>query len=163
MPDLDSQAELALQAAVLDIDRFTAANGWDQPAQLFALVHTKDFVIAEPKLANELAITESDSYICVAQDNFHGGADLDEAIAQISWPDTVQGCAIALERWVYINDNDLDSAAFTPENRRDIRLIVGVLRSGESFGVARIKAEQDLVQATNLVPSLNEALLDTFN
>lgn len=163
MPKLELQAELALQAAVLDIDRFTEPHGWDQPAQLFALVSTKDFIKAEPKLAEELAITERDSYTCVAQDGFHGGADLAEALARISWPDSVQGCAIALERWVYLNDDNLDSAELHEENRRDIRLIVGVLRSGESFGVARIKIEQDLVQATNLVPGLNEALLATFN
>ena len=94
----------ALTAALLDIERFIAQSGWDQPARLFALVATDDLIAAEPTLAAQLQLRGSTdgapegSLTSIEQEDFVIDHDLAETLAQIMWPQTVQGSALALER-----------------------------------------------------------------
>ncbi len=93
-----------LGQAVVEIERHVSESGWDQPAQLFALVRTTELLGAEPRLADELgADAVRQELTPVAQDGLPPGADSDGlagALARIEWPDAVSGCAIAVERVV---------------------------------------------------------------
>ncbi|MCW2777511.1 MAG: uncharacterized protein JWN17_1236, partial [Frankiales bacterium] len=44
----------ALQAVLSEVERHVAEAGWDQPAQLFALVDTEELLRAEPQLATTM-------------------------------------------------------------------------------------------------------------
>ena len=83
-----------------------------------------------------------------------------------------QGCAIALERAFLPPHYEADlpqdpeeAAAFVSRhpNKTDVRVVVGVLRTGERHGLARLVSNpEDLLGAEDLVPGLAEALVDTF-
>lgn len=161
----------ALLAALADIERHVSSAGWDQPARLFALVETQQLVAAEPALAEHLAGALPDSFSAVEQDGFHAGDDLERALARIYWPDTVAGCAIAVERAFLAPEHEAeipndDSAADFVANhadRQDVRVVVGVLRDGTHHGLARIvSAPDDLLGGEDLVPGLAAALLGTL-
>ena len=92
----------ALAAALLEIERHVGHGGWDQPARLFALVPTAELLAAEPSLAEQ--ITNPDdlpegALSSIEQDGFNtSGLDVLDALAGIGWPESVFGCAVALER-----------------------------------------------------------------
>lgn len=167
-----SPALEALQAALVEIERHVAASGWDQPARLFALVRTQALVDSEPSLADQLIVTAPDALSSVEQDDFHAGQDLMETLARIVWPATVDGCALSCERTflpaAFEADvpADTDQAAqFVSEHplRQDIRLVSGVLRTGERFSIARLVSDPaELLGGQDLVPQLSDALVTTF-
>src|SRR5690606_23190238 len=84
----------ALPAAAREIEEFVGNAGWDQPAQVFALVPTSELLAAEPELADQL--DQSAPLTPVAQEALPN-EDLGEALAQIAWPEQVAGCAVAQE------------------------------------------------------------------
>ena len=43
--------DVALRGAVLELEKHAGEQGWDQPAQLFALVLTEELLAAQPELA----------------------------------------------------------------------------------------------------------------
>lgn len=165
----------ALIAALAEIERHVGRSGWDQPARLFALVPTEQLLDAEPSLADQLnrpGGVDSDALSSVEQDGFHPGDDVGEALAQIQWPMTVTGVAVALERLFVpveaestLPDDPLlaaDAVAQHPD-RQDVRVIVGVLRSGDRYGLGRVRTHADeLLAAPDLVPGLADALLRTL-
>ena len=165
--------EQALQAALLDIERHVAHLGWDQPARLFALVSTAELLSAEPALAEQLGgAATADSLTSVEQDEFHAGHDLAGDLERIAWPPGVLGCALAVER-VFVPPaaelqipDDADAAAdFVNHHpdRQDVRVVAGVLRTGETHGFARLKTQPDeLLSGTELVPGLARALARTL-
>ena len=57
----------ALPASAREIEEFVAAAGWDQPAQIFALVPTAELLQREPNLAEEL--DEAAPLTPIAQDS----------------------------------------------------------------------------------------------
>lgn len=161
-----------LIACLMDIERHVSDAGWDQPARLFALVTTATLLEVEPQLAGRIPEASLDALTAVEQDEFHAGDDLFDRLEAIFWPETVEGCAIALERAFlppkFEADLPEDSAAAAefvahhPE-KSDVRVVVGVLRDGTRHGLARVITEPDeLLGAENLVPGLSEALLNTF-
>jgi len=165
----------ALVSALMEIERHVAGVGWDQPARLFALVSTDELVAAEPQLAEHLTgglEPPSEQLSAIEQDGFTGGAELGEALARIAWPPTVTGVALSLERFFLPGaaDDDLipgpaaaEQAGAHPE-REEIRVVVGVLREGDSYGVARIRSHPDeLLSGTDLVPGLTAALARTLD
>ena len=83
--------------AVIEIERHVSSAGWDQPAQLFALVPTEELLAAEPQLAAQLDADDASQPLTpVAQGELPGGMDdehLADALARIEWPDGVSGCA----------------------------------------------------------------------
>lgn len=159
----------ALSQAVVEIEQHVSAAGWDQPAQLFALVPTADLLAAEPGLDIEL----SSELTPVAQEGLPAGADdegLAAALARIEWPAGVTGCAIAVERIVLPTDASAASAASAAEAARDprrheVRMVAGVLRDGERFGAVRLRAHDEdsaVLTGTDLVPTLCDVLALTF-
>lgn len=162
----------ALLAALVEVERHVGRIGWDQPARLFALVRTADLIAAEPHLAEQLQAASADGFSSVEQDEFHGGEDLAETLAGISWPSAVTGCALSLERAFLPADAEADlpedtelAATVVAEHPRrlDLRLVVGVTRDGQRHGVARVRGDEgELLGGADLVPVLAEVLAHTF-
>jgi hypothetical protein len=178
----------ALPEAVREVEDFLAGAGWDQPAQLFALVPTAALLAAEPGLAGSLP--EGDGLTPVAQDPI-GDDDVAAALAEICWPEGVSGCAITQDIVVLppAAEAELDvvvagtgadpEAPAGPEldqvavrfahshpDRRDARLVVGVLRSGGHCCLLRVRGLADqpdeLVEHPDLAPNMVAALLRTL-
>ena len=164
-----------LGQAVVEIERHVSESGWDQPAQLFALVRTTELLEAEPRLAAELGADAVQQELTpVAQDGLPPGADSDGlagALARIEWPEAVSGCAIAVERVVLPSeaepgiDADAIAAAARDPRRHEVRMVAGVLRDGNRFGAVRLRThdkDDAVLTGTDLVPTLCEVLALTL-
>lgn len=161
-----------LIAALADVERHVSSNGWDQPARLFALVSTTDLLAREPQLKDRVPHGADDALSAVEQDGFAGGDDVIERLSTIYWPASVEGVALAMERWLLpsqyeseLPDNDQQAAAFVAahKQRLDVRFVVGVTRDGSQHGLARLKSQpDDLIGAHDLVPGLAAALAATL-
>ncbi|WP_297747175.1 PPA1309 family protein [uncultured Tessaracoccus sp.] len=161
-----------LIAVLLDVERHVSELGWDQPARLFALVSTRELLQMEPQLAGRVPEGVDDGMSAVEQDEFHAGEDLFERLASIYFPDTVEGVALSLERTFLpsafeadVPERDDEAVEFVrnhPEHQ-DVRAVVGVLRDGSRYGLARIKSHpDDLLQGTDVIPNLPDALAQTL-
>jgi hypothetical protein len=161
----------ALATAVLEIERHAARSGWDQPARLFALVETSRLVDREPQLAGTLDDAELTP---VEQDGLAAGRALEDQLATITWPETVDGCAALVERFVLppeveaeLPDEPADAASYIaghPE-RQEVRIVAGALRSGASFCALRLRAHDDdesVIGGEDLVPALLELVRGTL-
>lgn len=166
----------ALVAALLEIERHVAHGGWDQPARLFALVPTAELLAAEPTLAPQLARSDGipeGALSSVEQDGFHTGGELVDDLELIAWPPTVHGCAVAVERLFVpphveadIPDDPDAASSFVSDHpdRRDVRVVVGVTRTGARYGLARVRTNpDDLLAGDDLVPGLSSALSRTLS
>jgi hypothetical protein len=175
----------ALPGVVREVEDFLAGAGWDQPPQLFALVPTAELLAAEPGLAGSLS--EESGLTPVAQDPIDS-PDVAAALEEICWPEGVTGCAFTQDIVVLppAAEAELDSvvgpAADPEENpeldqialrfahnhpdRRDARLVVGVLRSGGYCCLLRLRGEDDqpdqLVEHPDLAPNMVNALMRTL-
>lgn len=143
---------------------------------LFALVRAGDFAAQEPDTAARLGLDTApgDALTPIEQEPLPDGP-LDEALAQIAWPATVAGCAISqeivilppgAEEQVSSTADGATAAADHPE-RREARLVVGVLRDGSRAAVLRLRAapdggESELLTGPDLAPNLAAALAATL-
>jgi hypothetical protein len=170
----------ALSRAVIEIERHVSSGGWDQPAQLFALVPTAELLRAEPQLAAELGADDvSQPLTPVAQGELPDGMDdehLADALARIEWPDGVSGCAVAVERIVLpaaaeaglpdgSADVELARLAGSDPRRHEVRMVAAVLRDGDRFGAVRLRSHDEdtaVLTGIDLVPTLCEVLSLTF-
>ena len=169
----------ALGRAVIEIERHVSSAGWDQPAQLFALVPTAELLAAEPQLAAELGADDaSQPFTPVAQGELPGGDDehLADALARIEWPDGVSGCAVAVERIVLPAsvesgladaeaDAELARLAGSDPRRHEVRMVAAVLRDGDRFGAVRLRTHDEdsaVLTGVDLVPTLCQVLSLTF-
>lgn len=172
----------ALADAVVEIERHVSGSGWDQPVQLFALVPTADLLAAEPGLADQLGVDPASSPLTpVAQGDLPDGMDDDhlaEALAGIEWPESVSGCAVAVERIVLpatveadlpdgaeARDEEIRRMAGSDPRRHEVRMVAGVLRDGGRFGAVRLRNHDEdsaVLTGTELVPTLCEVLALTF-
>jgi hypothetical protein len=170
----------ALSRAVIEIERHVSSGGWDQPAQLFALVPTAELLRAEPQLAAELGAEDASQPLTpVAQGELPEGMDderLADALARIEWPDGVSGCALAVERIVLpaaaeagLPDDGADieiaRLAGSDPRRHEVRMVAAVLRDGDRFGAVRLRTHDEdtaVLTGTDLVPTLCEVLSLTF-
>jgi hypothetical protein len=174
---------IMLEALAAEIEAFVGATGWDGPPTLFALVPTR-ILAADPAAASILSptgepvdpqdIAES-SITPIAQEELPD-LPLDEALAQIGWPDEVIGCALSHEIVMLpptaeddIGDLDVDAAVQAADNhpeRREARLVVAVLRDGRSAGLLRLRGSgdqgEDLLTGSDLAPNLVAALSATL-
>ena len=160
-----------------------AAFGWDQPVRVFALVRTDEALAADPDIAElldaatvEESRTDPELLMVVEQEGLPAAADLEHLLAQLAWPESVHGAAISVERLVLPPAAQDEAEAITDAaerlaflqarpDREDIRMVVGVLRSGESWCVLRSRTHDDdasIYQGEQLVPGLTEALAATF-
>lgn len=161
-----------LLACLMDVERHVSSAGWDQPARLFALVTTSTLLDVEPQLRGRVPETSPDALTAIEQDEFHATDDVVERLSGIFWPDTVEGCAIAMERAFLPPEHEADlpddpilAAEFVAKHpaKSDVRVVVGVLRDGAKHGLARLLSNpDDLLGGEDLVPGLADALLDTF-
>ncbi len=165
-----------LVAGLIDIESYAGRFGWDQPARLFALVDTAEFVEAEPDLAAQFNLSAEavlpGQLTSIEQEDFHDGDDLAEVLSTMMWPASVAGCALVLER-AFVPpsaETDLpddpvaaaDVVAHHPD-KQDLRLVVGVLRTGERHGVARLRTNpEELLGGPELAPVLLDALAHTL-
>jgi hypothetical protein len=169
-----------LPALVREVESHVAAGGWDQPVRLFALVGTAELLAREPQLARLLGRSSAgdgadpSGLTPVEQEELPGYASLDELLAGIAWPDEVRGAALAVERVVLppeaehdLPDDEAAALGVLREHpeRRDVRLVVAVLRDGAQACVVRARghdADEDLVSGPDLVPGLTAALAATL-
>ena len=178
-----ASAAHALARAVTETETHVAAHGWDQPVRVFALVRTAEALEADPDVADlldtatvEEARTNPELLMVVEQEGLPAAADLEHLLAQLSWPQSVHGAAIGVERLVLppAAQEEADAIADAAErltflqahpDREDIRMVVGVLRDGESWCTLRSRTHDDaasVYQGERLVPGLVEALATTF-
>jgi len=179
-PDSDG-ARRALADALLEVEHHVAAAGWDAPVRVFALVRTQAALAAEPSLADQLdpavlaaAAEEPWHLTSVEQEGLPAAPDLETLLAGLSWPQTVDGVALTVERVVLPPEASQDVPAdpdaalawlLAHPQREDVRLAVGVLRGGPEWCVVRTRRhdEDDLVgQGADVVPGLVEALRSTL-
>ena len=167
-----------LEAIAAEIEAFVGQAGWDQQPALFALVPTR-VLAADPAAAAYLDDPSGDipeaAITPVAQEEMPEGP-LDEALAQIGWPAEVIGCALCQEIVMLppsaesdIEDLAIDQAASMAAEhpgRREARLVVAVLRSGEVAGILRLRGTsegpEDLLTGPDLAPNLAAALAETL-
>ncbi|MHB1063854.1 MAG: PPA1309 family protein [Georgenia sp.] len=173
--------ERALRLAVVDIERHVATLGWDTPVLVFALVRTGDALAATPGLADELtpeaidaARADAEHLTSIEQEGLPEAPTLEELLGRLAWPDQVGGAAVAVERMVVPPDaegampTDPEAALeylMNHPDRSDVRMVVGVLRSGESWCALRSRSHDSddaVAGSTDAVPGLVEALQATF-
>ena len=178
-----SSRSRALARAVTETEAHVAAFGWDQPVRVFALVRTNEALAADPDIAElldaatlEESRTDPELLLVVEQEGLPAYAVLELLLAQLAWPESVHGAAISVERLVLPPAAQDEAEAITDAaerlaflqarpDREDIRMVVGVLRSGESWCVLRSRTHDDdasIYQGEQLVPGLTEALAATF-
>jgi hypothetical protein len=160
-----------------EIESHVGRQGWDQPPRLYALAPTDELVAREPNLARELGLDGASpapgSLTPIEQEL--STTSIEDLLATITWPDTVAGCALVVERIVLppaaeeSMPDDPDTAVNWAQNhpgRTDVRIVVGVLRDGQQSSVMRVRGhddESDLIRDPEFSPDLGAALAATFN
>lgn len=165
-----------LSIAALDTERHVAAGGWDQNPRLFALVPTADLVEREPHLRVQLRgadLTEG-ALSAVEQEDLPRTSSLETLLGRLSWPEAVVGVALAVERIVVPPEAERDlpeqpgaatDALASHPQRRDVRLLVAVLRDGQSRCLLRQRAhdrDDQVAMGDDIAPGLVHALKATL-
>jgi hypothetical protein len=170
--DSPQDSAQALADAVREVEAHASRAGWDQPAQLFALVETADLLQREPHLAELLGVEAQDRGLTPVEQETTSES-LEELLASILWPPEVAGCAVVLEALTVPPDAEevptdaeaaAEYAAAHPE-RQEARIVAGALRTGESFCAIRQRAHDDddmVLAGPDLVPALLELLHTTL-
>ncbi|PSL06632.1 hypothetical protein CLV30_10216 [Haloactinopolyspora alba] len=167
----------ALGRAVAEIEQHVRADGWDQPPRLYALAPTGELIEHEPDLAAQLGIDPQadlgDALTPIEQDV--SDRSIDELLPTITWPESVHGCALAVERIVLppgaeesMPDDDAAATQWAQQHpsRSDVRVVVGVLRDGSRAAVLRVRGhdgDDELVHGAELSPELGDALSETLS
>jgi hypothetical protein len=163
-----------LEPTLAEIEAHVAAAGWDRPPALFALVRAEQFLADDPATGERLGLDRlpPEALTPIEQDALPDGP-LDEVLAGIAWPAAVTGCALSQEIVILppsaeegLSDADAAGQAAGHPERREARLVVGVLRDGTSAALLRLRAtdegEDDLLTGPDLAPNLVQALFDTL-
>ena len=164
----------ALVTCALETERHVAAAGWDQPPRLFALVRTHGLLEREPHLRDHVGQLDEDGLTAIEQDGLPETSSLESLLAQLAWPDDVDGVALAVERLVVPPEaernlpEDPDQAAkalAAHPDRKDVRLLVAVLRDGESTCLLRQRdhdTDDKVASGPDIAPGLVQALSATL-
>ena len=164
-----------LVTTALETERHVAAAGWDQPPRLFALVRTAGLLEREPHLRAQLGQgDEEGGFTAIEQEGLPGTSSLESFLARMAWPEEVDGVALAVERLVVPPEAEHD----LPENpdqaaevlaahpgRKDVRLLVAVLRDGESTCLLRQRdhdTDDKVASGPDIAPGLVQALSATL-
>lgn len=180
--DVDASAR-ALARAVVEIEQHVAQAGWDAPVRVFALVRTAAALKADPDLAqllDDAAVAEAQAdpqaLTAVEQEGLPTAANLEDLLDQLAWPESVDGVALSAEQIVLPPQAETEAAAMADARERlayltvhperdEMRLVVGVLRSGQSWCTVRsrrLDIPEAVVTGAALVPGLVEALSATL-
>lgn len=160
-----------IRQATLEVQRHISLSGWDQPPRMFALVSTQQLLKAQPELASQLG--HADSYTAIEQEGLPLHQELEELLTEIEWPESVEGCAVSVERIMLppetiaeLPEDESQLAAIAAEHpdRREVRIVTAVLRDGSTHTTveARDQSNAMLSEGPELVPGLVELLLATF-
>lgn len=165
-----------LAIAALDTERHVAAAGWDQPARLFALVRTADLLEREPHLRAQMGTSDlaEGALTAIEQEGLPVTSSLESLLGRLAWPPEVDGCAFAIERMVVPPeaerelpsraDDAVEQLAAHPD-RKDVRLLVAVLRDGSSICLLRQRehdSDDAVATGKDIAPGLVEALKASF-
>ena len=175
------RTQLCLADAVREIERHVAAAGWDAPVRVFVLVGTARALAASPELADQLsaevmaaAATDEFHLTSIEQEGLPAAGDLEQLLGGITWPPSVDGAAITVERVILppaaqesmpADQDDALAYLMAHPDRQDVRIAVGALRTGESWSAIRTRAHDDadaVAMGPDLVPGLLEALRATL-
>ena len=163
-----------LVTSALETERHVAADGWDQPPRLFALVRTAGLLEREPQLRAQFGQGEEDGFTAIEQEGLPDTSSLESLLTQLAWPADVDGAALAVERLVVPpeaeRDLPLDPAQATEAlavhpDRKDVRLLVAVLRDGESTCLLRQRdhdTDDKVASGPDIAPGLVQALSATL-
>jgi hypothetical protein len=163
-----------LVASALETERHVAAAGWDQPPRLFALVRTAGLLEREPHLRGQVGDGEADGLTAVEQEGLPSSSSLESILAQLAWPEEVDGVALAVERLVVPpeaerdlpeNPDEAAEALAAHPDRKDVRLLVAVLRDGESACLLRQRdhdTDDKVASGPDIAPGLVQALSATL-
>ncbi len=171
-----------LRGAVLELEQHAAAGGWDQPAQLFALVPAGDLVAQDPQMAQLVGLgpeTPPDVLVTVEQGDLPPEVPLEQLLAQIEWPEEVRGAAVVVERLVLppsageVPGDPEEAAAFAQghPDREEVRIVAAARRAdeaspgGSTYCAMRLRSRDEdfaVLEAPDLVPGLLELLLSTL-
>ena len=164
-----------LQAVVGEIELHVDEQGWDQPTRLFALVPTEDLLRSEPTLAQTMGLLAGDpASLTPVEQELSGEGPLDDQLAAMLFGDQVLGVVVAQEVVVLPPSaeaalqevDDLSTVAHDHPGRRDVRMVVGVVRGGERACLLRLRggepSDDERVTGPDLAPNLAGALLATL-
>jgi hypothetical protein len=175
--ELAPAADLALRAAVLELEKHAAADGWDQPARLFALVSTEQLLADEPGLAAMLEVDPqadlAGSLTPVEQEALPLDRSLEDLLAEMMWPDAVHGTAAVVERLVLpptVTDlpedpGEAQRVAESHPEREEVRMVAGATRAGTTWCSLRLRSHDDdfaVIEGPDLVPALLQLLQATL-
>ena len=160
-----------IRQAALEVQRHVSGAGWDQPPRMFALVSTANLLRAQPELASQLG--HADSYTAIEQDGLPVYQQLEEMLPSVEWPDSVEGCAVAIERIMLppeavaalpADESKLADIAASHPDRREVRIVSAVLRDGSTHTTVQARSEENgpISEGPDLVPGLVDLLLATF-
>lgn len=165
-----------LSITALDTERHVARSGWDQNPRLFALVPTRDLLEREPHLREGLSDSDlaPGALTAVEQEDLPPTANLESMLGRLSWPDTVVGVALALERIVVPPEAERDlpqdpdeavEALSKHPKRQDVRLVVAVHRDGQARCLLRQRSndhDHQVAAGEDIAPGLVHALRATL-
>ncbi|QOR48711.1 hypothetical protein INS90_02860 [Trueperella pecoris] len=167
----------SLEKSTLEIERHVATGGWDAPMRLFALALAKNALAQHPELASELpadvqaeAITDETTLFSIEQEGLPQVDTIEDLVSRIVWPEEVDGAALSVERIILPPGAEValpedpveaEKVLATHPDRQDVRIVVSVLRSGETWCAIRMRKFDDdakILSGANLVPGLVEGL-----
>src|ERR1035437_9934298 len=163
-----------LITSALETERHVAAAGWDQPPRLFALVRTAGLLEREPHLRAQIGVGEEEALTAIEQEGLPSTSSLETLLAQLAWPQEVDGVALAIERLVVPPEAERDlpedperaaEALAAHPDRKDGRLLVGVVRGGASTCLLRQRdhdTDDKVASGPDIAPGLVQALSATL-
>lgn len=175
-PAADSLVTAALARCLRETEQHVAGAGWDGPVRVFALVRTAAALAADPSLAAVLPDTGGDPHhlTAVEQEGLPQAEELEDLLAQLAWPDQVDGAAVVVERLVVPPAAEAElpadeaaavAALSNHPDAQDVRIAAGVLRTGESWCALRARShdtDEQVVGGRDMVPGLVSALAATL-
>lgn len=171
--------QVALANVVHDVELGASRAGWDHAPSLYALVATGD-LLDQDDLPSDIADQVragwdgSPAHLSAIVQEDLPEDDLEELLGHLGWPEQVGGAALTVERVIVppeveaeAPEDPEEAIAFISEHpaRTDVRLAVGVLRSGESWCAMRARtfdSDDQVMTGSDLVPGLVEALRASF-
>jgi hypothetical protein len=163
-----------LVTSALETERHVAASGWDQPPRLFALVRTAGLLEREPHLKTQIGQDQEDGLTAIEQEGLPNTSSLESILGRLAWPEEVDGVALAVERLVVPPEAERDlpenpekaaEALAAHPDRKDVRLLVAVLRDGESTCLLRQRdhdTDDKVASGSDIAPGLVQALSATL-